>query len=48
MFAARSGWSYATPLSTTATAIEELPVVVSHASGASISASAVPEEPLTN
>ena len=36
------------PLSTTATVTEALPVVVSHASGASISASAVPKTPLTN
>ena len=47
MFGARSGCRYWTPLSTTATTTFGLPVVRSHASTASMSASAVPATPLT-
>jgi hypothetical protein len=41
-FAARSGWSIDTPVSTTAATTSLEPVVTAHASGASMSASAVP------
>ena len=47
MFGARSGCSQATPLSTTPTTVDALPRLTSHASGASMSASAVPARPLT-
>ena len=47
MFAARSGWCQSTPVSITATTTDELPVVVDQASGASMSASAVPVEDFT-